>query len=191
MSCGGGNDVTSSGASAVSAAAPASNASPAITQSTPATTATEPKVNGQIDERTGVAPVVAQMTFVNPELLEICNASATFGGTGPLLNIKSNPTFGECYALMPYIAFGNPWTVYSNGGCVSSKTYGEPTPHQKSASERYSFQKLSSTQKATCDRARMQSTLSESAWNNCIALGGVPAGPFCMSYDEFKSYEGS
>ena len=60
VSCGGGNDVASSGASAVSAAAPASNASPA---SAPSTAATEPKVNGQIDERTGVAPVVAKMTI--------------------------------------------------------------------------------------------------------------------------------
>ena len=50
VSCGGGNDVASSGTSAVSAAAPASNASPA---SAPSTAATEPKVNGQIDERTG------------------------------------------------------------------------------------------------------------------------------------------
>ena len=50
VSCGGGNDVASSGASAVSAAAP----------STPTT---EAKVNGQIDERTGVAPVVAHVTI--------------------------------------------------------------------------------------------------------------------------------
>lgn len=55
VSCGGGNDVASSGASAVSAAAPS------ITDATTtASTPTEPKVNGQIDERTGVAPVVAQ-----------------------------------------------------------------------------------------------------------------------------------
>ena len=42
-SCGGGNDVASSGATAVSAAAPTST-----------TTTTEAKLNGQIDERTGV-----------------------------------------------------------------------------------------------------------------------------------------
>ena len=51
VSCGGGNDIASSGATAVSAAAPS-------------TAATEPKVNGQIDERTGVAPVAAKMTIV-------------------------------------------------------------------------------------------------------------------------------
>ena len=48
VSCGGGNDVAASGTSAVSAAA-----------STP----TKPKINGQIDERTGVASVVAKMTI--------------------------------------------------------------------------------------------------------------------------------
>lgn len=52
VSCGGGNDVASTGASAVSAAAPVTS-----------TTATEPKVNGQIDERTGVAPVAGQATI--------------------------------------------------------------------------------------------------------------------------------
>ena len=59
-SCGGGNDVASSGATAVSAAATdsSSTSAPSTTTAT-----TEPKVNGQIDERTGVAPVVAQMTM--------------------------------------------------------------------------------------------------------------------------------
>jgi len=62
VSCGGGNDIASSGASAVSAAAPATaSASSAITSTL--ITTTEPKVNGQIDERTGVAPVAAQMTI--------------------------------------------------------------------------------------------------------------------------------
>ena len=65
VSCGGSNDVASSGASAVSAAATAPDANTAITQST-ATAAkqtNEPKINGQVDERTGVAPVAAQMTI--------------------------------------------------------------------------------------------------------------------------------
>jgi hypothetical protein len=52
VSCGGGNDVASSGASAVSAAA----------STTTATPTTEAKVNGQVDERTGVAPLAAAMT---------------------------------------------------------------------------------------------------------------------------------
>ena len=65
VSCGGSNDVASSGASAVSAAATAPDANTDITQST-ATAAkqtNEPKINGQVDERTGVAPVAAQMTI--------------------------------------------------------------------------------------------------------------------------------
>ena len=58
-SCGGGNDVGSSGATAVSAAAPVTTNDATTTASTP----TEPKINGQVDERTGVAPVAAQMTM--------------------------------------------------------------------------------------------------------------------------------
>jgi len=82
MSCGGGNDVTSSGASAVSAAAPATaSASSAITSTL--ITTTEPKVNGQIDERTGVAPVVAQATIWTVYSNGGCAKS--FGGHGPRL----------------------------------------------------------------------------------------------------------
>ena len=65
VSCGGGNDVASSGASVVSAAAPL-------------TTTTEPKVNGQIDERTGVAPVAAQATIWTPLSNGGCGKSSTF-----------------------------------------------------------------------------------------------------------------
>ena len=63
-SCGGGTDVASTGATAISAAAPAAST---VTNSTPATTTTTtvPKLNGQIDERTGVAPVAA-MTIWSP-----------------------------------------------------------------------------------------------------------------------------
>ncbi len=51
VACGGGNDVASSGATALSAAASTSSTATAPT--------TEPKLNGQIDERTGVAPSLA------------------------------------------------------------------------------------------------------------------------------------
>jgi hypothetical protein len=72
VSCGGGNDVASSGTSAVSAAA---------------TTTTEPKVNGQVDERTGVAPVVAALTAWSPTANGGCGNSSSWGniGTGPAL----------------------------------------------------------------------------------------------------------
>jgi len=115
VSCGGGNDVASSGASAVSAAAP-------VTTSTTTPTTTEPKVNGQIDERTGVAPVAAQMTIA--QTVAACNASGTYGGggqaTGPLLSASTNPTLGACIAVMPGIAYGNPWNPGQNGGCLES-----------------------------------------------------------------------
>ena len=99
VSCGGGNDVTSSGASAVSAAAPS-------------TAATEPKVNGQIDERTGVAPMAAQMTI---------------------------------------------WTVYSNGGCANSSSFGGWG------------QPLTSAQMYACEIATMNASTNA----QCSALGGT------------------
>ena len=90
VSCGGGNDVASSGATAVSAAAP----TPASTT----TATTEPKVNGQIDERTGVAPVVAQLTIA--QTVAACLASKTYGGTGPLLTATTNPPNFLCMTIM-------------------------------------------------------------------------------------------
>ena len=65
VSCGGGNDVASSGATPVSAATSVTTPD-VISNTTAATltvpTLTKPKINGQIDERTGVAPLAAQMT---------------------------------------------------------------------------------------------------------------------------------
>ena len=88
VSCGGGNDVASSGASAVSAAATDSSSTGAPLTTT---ASTEPKVNGQIDERTSVAPVVAQATIApwcsNYGGVNICGClnSTSFGGTGRAL----------------------------------------------------------------------------------------------------------
>jgi len=94
VSCGGGNDVASSGATAVSAAAPATTNDASTTALTP----TEPKINGQIDERTGVAPVGAKMT-VAPNVAA-CLASKTYGGTGPLLTATTNPPNFLCMTIM-------------------------------------------------------------------------------------------
>ena len=67
VSCGGGNDMASSGATAVSAAASATATPTTATESTTAVASpnaiTQPKLNGQIDERTGVAPVIAKGEF--------------------------------------------------------------------------------------------------------------------------------
>ena len=80
VSCGGGNDIASSGASAVSAAAPTTaSVSPAVTS--PLSTI-ELKVNGQIDERTGVAPMAAQMTIWTVYSNGGCANSSSFGGWG-------------------------------------------------------------------------------------------------------------
>ena len=111
VACGGGNDFASSGASAVSAAAPVTS-----------TTATEPKVNGQIDERTGVAPVAAQATIWTPYSNGGCANSGSFGGSGPMLNATkqaacsnaiSNATINpQCSALGGY------WNgPFSGGNC--------------------------------------------------------------------------
>jgi hypothetical protein len=67
VSCGGGNDVASSGATAVSTMASATATATTATESTTAVASpnaiTQPKLNGQIDERTGVAPVIAKGEF--------------------------------------------------------------------------------------------------------------------------------
>ena len=113
VSCGGGNDVASSGASAVSAAAPVT-----------ATVAPEVKINGQVDERTGVAPVVAAMTPWSPYANGGCANSSIFGGIGPVL---TNAQFTACGN-----AIGNATTntqCSALGGSWWCK-YGDLPPHQ-------------------------------------------------------------
>ena len=146
VACGGGNDVASSGASAVSAAvAPTPDANTAITQST--TTAAkqtnEPKVNGQVDERTGVAPVAAQMTvaswcstYSNPAAGFInwnvcgCGQSSSFGGSGPALNMNQNLAcnlaFSGAFSKAQCTSLGGGW-VLANAccACIASTTNGQ------------------------------------------------------------------
>ena len=125
VACGGGNDFASSGASAVSAATSATT--PDVTPNTTATTPTvstptKPKINGQIDERTGVAPVAAQATIWTPYSNGGCANSGSFGGSGPMLNATkqaacsnaiSNATINpQCSALGGY------WNgPFSGGNC--------------------------------------------------------------------------
>ena len=122
VSCGGGNDVASSGATAVSAAATDSkpDASNLITPSTPVTTATEAKVNGQIDERTGVAPVVAQMTPWSPTANGGCGKSVSFCPIwqGPAL---TNAQWTACVLALDYAQDLNSCVALGGlppGGCV-------------------------------------------------------------------------
>ena len=154
-SCGGGNDVASSGASAVSAAAPPLTTT---TASAPSTAATEPKVNGQVDERTGVAPVGAKMTVA--PTVATCLASSNYGGTGPLLTAYYYIAY--CAAALPGFATGNPWTPYLNGGCANSNTFGGSGPA------------LSSAQQSICNYAIQTANQSQ-----CSALGGWWAGIRC------------
>ena len=120
VSCGGGNDVASSGASAVSAAAP----------STPTT---EAKVNGQVDERTGVAPVVAQATIWTPQSNGGCGNSWSYDGNGPPLNptqqtactnASNTANQTQCSAL------GGQWWPAS-GGCSGGSAWFTVTSQQQ------------------------------------------------------------
>ena len=124
VACGGGNDFASSGASAVSAAvAPTPDANTVITQSTTtaATPTTEPKVNGQIDERTGVlAPVVAQMTPWSPTANGGCGKSVSFCPMwqGPAL---TNAQWTACVLALDYAQDLNSCVALGGlppGGCV-------------------------------------------------------------------------
>ena len=126
VSCGGGNDVASSGASAVSAAAPVTT----TTATAPSTAATEAKVNGQVDERTGVAPVVAQATLCtgpcpsppNPWTVYygVCTKSTSFGGMDrPLTPAQTS----ACIALVAQATVAQ--TVEA---CEASASYGGTGP---------------------------------------------------------------
>jgi hypothetical protein len=94
-SCGGSNDVASSGANAVSAAAPA--------------TTTEPKVNGQVDERTGVAPVAAKMT--------IASWCSTYNYSGTSMNVCG------CLEYYPFGPSGRLLTTTQQNACISAMDY--------------------------------------------------------------------
>ena len=139
VACGGGNDVASSGATAVSAAAPTpASVSPAVTSTS--TTTTEPKVNGQVDERTGVAPVAAQMTvaswcstYSNPAAGFInwnvcgCGQSSSFGGSGSALNMNQQAAcdlaFSDAFSKAQCTSLGGGW-VWGNStcACIASTT---------------------------------------------------------------------
>ena len=157
VACGGGNDVASSGATAVSAAAAPSAVSK------PATPTTEPKVNGQVDERTGVAPVVAQMSIA--QTVTACTASATYGGTGALLTTTTAPTLAQCATALPGYATGNPWTVYSNTGCGNSSNFsGRSGPASNQAQQTACFNAIN---------------FNAPTYSQCNAYGGIWYGSYC------------
>ena len=152
VSCGGGNDVASSGATAVSAATIATTNDASTTASTP----TEPKVNGQVDERTGVAPMVAQMTIA--QTVTACEASINYGvAGGPHLTDITVPTIYQCFAALPGYAFSNGfWTPALYGGCARSSSFGGSEPW------------LTLTQKSVCILALN----SVENLEQCLYVGG-------------------
>ena len=119
-SCGGSNDIAASGTSAVSAAA-----------STSTTTPTEAKLNGQVDERTGVAPVGAAMTiaswcstYTNSAAGVInwnvcgCGQSSSFGGSGSALNMNQQAAcdlaFSDAFSKAQCTSLGGGVRVMGN-----------------------------------------------------------------------------
>jgi hypothetical protein len=57
-----------------------------------------------------------------------CLVSGTYGGDGALLTATTDPTLAQCATLLVDIATGNPWNIYSNGGCLTSWNYGGNGP---------------------------------------------------------------
>jgi len=129
LSCGGGNDVASSGASAVSAVASIST-----------TTPTEPKVNGQIDERTGVAPVVAQLTVWTVYSNGGCGNSVSVNlfANGPsITNAQVRAcitaagyaqTLAQCNALGGSFSPYFPQSIYGSCTVQNGPDYYNPVP---------------------------------------------------------------
>ena len=139
VSCGGGNDVASSGASAVSTAASATTTT--STASAPSTTtATEPKVNGQIDERTGVAPVVAQLTVWTVYSNGGCGNSVSvnlFANGPPVTNAQVRAcitaagyaqTLTQCNALGGSFSPYFPQSIYGSCTVQNGPDYYNPAP---------------------------------------------------------------
>ena len=117
VACGGGNDVASSGTSAVSAAA--------STASTPYTPAPEPKVNGQVDERTGVAPVVAALTAWSPTSNGGCLRSRNIEPLDPLFVV---PLIG---LIGPNVLDGPAITRAQRDACIDATQNATDTENQK------------------------------------------------------------
>jgi hypothetical protein len=153
VSCGGGNETTSTGTSVTAQA----------------TTATVTACNASASFG-GAGPVLTDTT--NPTL-EACNAaiaftcyaSLTYGGTEPVLTDTTSPSLKTCVAVMNE---SNPnggkvlagqatiWTPQSNGGCGNSSSYYGGGPG------------LNNAQYRACDKAIIAAqTLAQ-----CTALGG-------------------
>ena len=136
-------------------------------------------------------PVVAQITIA--QTVEACTASATYGGTGALLTATTAPTLAQCAAALPGIATGNPWTVYSNGGCWNSSNFSGGGPTLTSAQNNACGGGWSPTAYGGCmpnmmalPLALLQSCVGAagnvSSSQQCSALGGSWSCSFLGSY---------
>ena len=120
VSCGGGNQSSSTGASvtaqATTATVSACNASSSFGGAGPALTETSNPT----------------LEACNAAIAFTCNASTTFGGIEPALTEATSPSIKTCLAVMNESNPNNPsgskvlagqatiWTPYSNGGCGNS-----------------------------------------------------------------------
>jgi len=157
VACGGGNDVTSSGTSAISAAAPVTSPDASTTSTPLSMPSTEPKVSGQANDQNRVAPVVAQATVWTPYGTRGCAQSSSFCGYGPALTSQQ---YAACIVELavdtnmsntaqcqwaggewtPYVYAGTGyfcsvtctnkalWSPYANGGCAQSSSFGGSGP---------------------------------------------------------------
>jgi hypothetical protein len=159
VSCGGGNETTSTGTSVTAQA----------------TTATVTACNAS-SSFGGAGPLLTDTTnptleACNAAIAFTCNASVTYGGTEPALTATTIPSLKTCIAALDEF---NPnggkvlagqatiWTPYSNGGCANSVFFGGSGPM------------LNATRQAACLNAINNATIQP----QCLALGGFFNGPF-------------
>jgi hypothetical protein len=124
VSCGGGNQSSSTGSSVTAQA----------------TTATVSACNASASFG-GAGPLLTDTTnptleACNAAIAFTCNASVTYGGTEPVLTDATSPSIKTCLAVMnesnPNSANGAKvlagqatlWSPTANGGCGNSSTYG-------------------------------------------------------------------
>ncbi len=126
------------------------------------------------------APVVAQATIAST--VELCSASATYGGSGALLTATTAPTLAQCAAALPGYATGNPWTVYSNTGCWDSSNFSGGGPTLTSAQYNACGGGWSPTAYGGCYTSSNWAAISLAQQQSCVsALGSVTSSEQCSA----------
>ena len=159
VSCGGGNETTSTGTS--------------VTAQATTDTVLACNASASFD---GAGPVLTDTTnptleACNAAIAFTCNASMTYGGTEPALTATTSPSLKTCTAVMNesspnggklLAGQATIWTPYSNGGCANSIIFGGSGPM------------LNATRQAACSNAISNATIQP----QCLALGGFWNGGF-------------